>query len=162
MNAAGGMNPSTATAPQLDLCQNIVHLLNARDSLERDAGVEQTLEINFVRVLRAEKNVLAHDEPPDRVIDRRVIVVTLIDCELEQMFGTSRDRGIVIADTAFRFHSRVSSLTTIRYDSLADVGKNRLRSTVRAGVIGEDDAGAERPRAANYRPEGGPSPLPTR
>jgi hypothetical protein len=48
---------------------------------------EQPLEINFVRVFLQEKNVLAHDESPDRVIDRSVIVVALIDCELEQMFG---------------------------------------------------------------------------
>src|SRR5438093_6507048 len=88
----------------LDFRKNIVHLLNARDSVERDAGVEKTLEINFVRVLAQEKNVLAHDEARHRMTDRSVIVVTLIDCELEQMFWTSRDRGIVIADTAFRFH----------------------------------------------------------
>jgi hypothetical protein len=36
-----------------------------------------------VRVLAQKKNVLAHYEPPDRVIDRSVIVVALIDRELE-------------------------------------------------------------------------------
>jgi hypothetical protein len=36
-----------------------------------------------VRVFFQEKNVLAHDESPDRVIDRCVIVVPLIDRELE-------------------------------------------------------------------------------
>jgi hypothetical protein len=36
-----------------------------------------------VRVLFQEKNVLAHDEAPDSVINGRIIVVTLIDCELE-------------------------------------------------------------------------------
>src|SRR4030095_16718018 len=66
-----------------NLLQNVVHLLNARDTLKRDAGVEESLEINFVRVLLQEKNVLAHDESPDSVIDRSVIVVALIDCELE-------------------------------------------------------------------------------
>ena len=83
MNAAGGMKPSTATAPQPIFAEDVVHLLDARDAFERNAGVEQTLEINFVRVFLQEKNVLPHDEAPDRVIDRRVIVVALIDCELE-------------------------------------------------------------------------------
>ena len=66
-----------------NLRQNIVHLLNARDAIKRDAGIEEPLEINFVRVLFQEKNVLAHDKSPDCVIDRSVIVVALIDCELE-------------------------------------------------------------------------------
>ncbi len=83
MNAAGGINPSTATAPQPIFAENVVHLLDARDAIERNAGVEEPLEINFVRVLLQEKNVLAHDESPDRMIDRSVIVVALIDCELE-------------------------------------------------------------------------------
>ena len=88
----------------LDLRKNIVHLLNARDAFKRDAGVEETLEINFVRVFFQEKDVLTHDEPPDRVIYRRVIVVTLIDSELEQMLRCGGDRRIRIADTALRFH----------------------------------------------------------
>jgi hypothetical protein len=67
----------------IDFRQDVVHLLNARDALERNPGVEQPLEINFVRIFLQEKNVLAHDESPDCVIDRRVIVVTLIDCELK-------------------------------------------------------------------------------
>src|SRR5207247_9563447 len=99
----------------LDFRKNIVHLLNARDSVERDAGVEKTLEINFVRVLAQEKNVLAHDEAPHRMIDRCVIVVTLIDCELAQMFWTSRDRGIVIDDTDFRIE-RASGRYRIKID----------------------------------------------
>src|SRR5262245_10231559 len=66
-----------------NLRQNVVHLLNARDPLKGDAGVEETLEINFVCVLLQEKNILAHDESPDCVIDRSVIIVALIDCELE-------------------------------------------------------------------------------
>jgi hypothetical protein len=53
------------------------------------------------------------------VIHRRVIVVTLIDCELEQMFGTSRDRGIVIADSASRFHSGALFRVNVTYDSFA-------------------------------------------
>src|SRR5436305_11323199 len=93
-----------------NLRQNIVHLLNARDTIKRDAGVEESLEINFVRVLLQEKNVLAHDEPPDSVIDRSVIVVSLIDCELEQMFGATCDGRVVIADTTLRIHSGTSSL----------------------------------------------------
>ncbi len=77
------MKPSTATAPQPILAEDVVHFLDARDALEGNAGVEQALKINFVRVFLQEKNVLAHDESPDRVIDRRVIVVALIDRELE-------------------------------------------------------------------------------
>src|SRR5207247_3632796 len=91
-----------------NLRQNIVHLLNARDAIKRDAGVEESLEINFVRVLFKEKNVLAHDKSPDRVIDRSVIVVALIDCELEQMFGATGDGRVVIADTTLRIHSGAS------------------------------------------------------
>ena len=34
-----------------DLCENVIHLLDARDAFERNAGIEQPLEINFVRVL---------------------------------------------------------------------------------------------------------------
>ena len=52
-----------------NLRQNIVHLLNARYAIKRDAGVKQALEINFVRVLLQEKNILAHDKSPDCVID---------------------------------------------------------------------------------------------
>jgi hypothetical protein len=87
-----------------------LHLLNARDALERNPGVEEALEINFVRVLLQEKNVLAHDKSPDCVIDRSVIVVALVDCELEQMFGATCDGRVVIADTALRIHSGTSSL----------------------------------------------------
>ena len=79
-----------------DLAEDVVHLLDARNALERDAGVEQSLEINFVRVFLQEKNVLAHDETPDRVIDRRVFVVALIDRELQKMFGSRRDGRIVV------------------------------------------------------------------
>ena len=33
-----------------DLGQNVIHLFDTRDAFKRDAGVKQTLEINFVRV----------------------------------------------------------------------------------------------------------------
>src|SRR5262245_54666463 len=66
-----------------NLREDIIHLLNAGDALEGNSGVEEALEINFVRVLLQKKNVLAHDKSPDCVIDRSVIVVALIDCELE-------------------------------------------------------------------------------
>src|SRR5262245_61346760 len=102
-----------------DLCQDIVHLLNPRDSLKRDAGVEEPLEVDFVRVLLQEKNVLAHDEPPDCMVYRSVIVVPLIDCELEQMFGATGDCRVVIADTTLRFHSRPPHWANINYDSFA-------------------------------------------
>jgi len=79
MNAAGGINPSTA-------------------------GVEQPLEVNFVRVLAQEKSVLTHDESPHGVIDRRVIVVTLIDGELQKMLRCGGDGRIIQADPAGSFH----------------------------------------------------------
>jgi hypothetical protein len=63
-----------------------------------------------VRVLLQEKNVLAHDKSPDCVIDRSVIVVSLIDGELEQMFGATCDGRIVVADSALRFHSGAFSI----------------------------------------------------
>ena len=70
----------------IDSAENIIHLLDPRNALEGNAGVEQSLKINFVSVFLQEKNILAHDEPPDRVIDRSVFFVTLIDRELQQMF----------------------------------------------------------------------------
>src|SRR5256886_17060278 len=69
-----------------DPAEDIVHLFDPRNTLERNAGVEQSLKIDFVCVFLQEKNVLAHDETPDRVIDRGVFFVALIDCELQQMF----------------------------------------------------------------------------
>src|SRR5205807_8821911 len=78
-----------------DLAQNVIHLLDPRNALEGDAGIEQALKINFVGVLAEKENVLPHDESPERVIDRRVIVVTLIDCELQKMFRRRGDRRII-------------------------------------------------------------------
>src|SRR4029077_13087234 len=80
----------------LDLGQNVVHFFDTRNAFKRDARVEETLEINFMRVFFQEKDVLAHDESPYRVIDRCVIVVPLIDRELEQMLRTSGDRRVAI------------------------------------------------------------------
>src|SRR5439155_13149738 len=82
----------------------IVHLLNARDAIKLNAGIEQSLEIHLVRVLAQEKNVLTHDESPDSMIDRRVVVVTLIDRELQKMFGCCGDRRIIQTDTTGCFH----------------------------------------------------------
>src|SRR5436189_3504347 len=96
--------PIHSNSTPANFCENIVHLFNARDPLKGNAGVQQTLEIDFVRVLPQKKNVLANDESPDGLVDGRVIVLPLIDCEWEQMFRTSRDRGIVIADTAIGSH----------------------------------------------------------
>ena len=101
----------------VDLCQNVVHLLNARDSLERDAGVEQTLEVNFVCVLAQEKSVLTHDESPHGMIDRRVIVVTLIDGELQKMLGCGGDGRVIQADPAGSFHRHPPF--RLKYDSFA-------------------------------------------
>ena len=94
--------------PPANLREDIVHLFNARDALEGDARIKKTLEIDFVCVFLQKKGVLPHDKAPDRMIDRRVIVVTLIDCELKQMFGTTGDRRIAVTDTALRFHRATS------------------------------------------------------
>src|SRR5437763_8144100 len=45
-----------------DPAEDIVHLFDPRNTLERNAGVEQPLKIDFVGVFLQEKNVLAHDE----------------------------------------------------------------------------------------------------
>src|SRR5207247_4630418 len=65
----------------VDLAQDVVHLLDPRNPLERNSSVEQALEINFVSVLAEQENVMPHNEAPDRMIDRRLIVVTLIAYE---------------------------------------------------------------------------------
>jgi len=54
MNAAGGMKPSTATAPQ-PILPRIRSSPGCAESVRRNAGVEQSLEINFVRVSRRKK-----------------------------------------------------------------------------------------------------------
>src|SRR4029450_13662006 len=107
----GGWNkPVHGHSAPANLREDVVHLLNARDPLKGNAGVEQSFEIDFVCVLLQKKNVLAHDESPDCVVDGRVIVVALVDCELEQMFGATGDCRVVIADTALRIHRVTSSL----------------------------------------------------
>jgi hypothetical protein len=57
-----------------------------------------------VGVLAKKENVLPHDETPDRVIDRRVIVVTLVDRELQKMLWRRGDGRVIQADTALGFH----------------------------------------------------------
>src|SRR5437868_9016423 len=86
LHERGGRNKSVHgyRAPA-DFREDVVHLLDARNSFERNPSVEQSLKINFVGVLAEKENVLPHDEPPDGVIDRRVIVVALIDRELQKM-----------------------------------------------------------------------------
>ena len=82
--------------------------LDARDALEGNTGLEQALEVDLVRVFLQEKNVLSHDEAPDSVIDRGVFVVTLIDRELEQMFGECSHGRTVHWDSTFSFHRYAS------------------------------------------------------
>ena len=65
-----------------DFREDIVHFFDARDALERNASVEQTLEVDFVCVFPQEKGVLPHDKSPHGMIDRRVIVVALVDRKL--------------------------------------------------------------------------------
>src|SRR6188472_4405095 len=143
--------------------QNIVHLLNTRYAIERNAGVEEPLEINFVRVLLQEKNVLAHDKSPDCMIDRSVIVVALIDCKLQQMFGTTCDGPIVIADTAFRFHSGTPRSENITYDSFGARARMFARRHAKMDRLLRRRCWSRRALApSTYRPEGGPSPWPTR
>ena len=82
-------------AAPADLSEDLVHLFDPRNAVEGNPGIEETLEVELVRIFAQEKNVLAHDEAPDRVIDRGVFVVTLVDGELEQMFR-KRGHGLVV------------------------------------------------------------------
>ena len=88
-----------------DAAEDVVHFLDARDALEGDAGLEQTLEINFVRVFLQEVSVLPHDETPDRMIDRRVLVEALVDGELQEMFREGGD-GRIRQGNAVGVHER--------------------------------------------------------
>ena len=47
------------------------------------------------------------------MIDRRVIIVTLIDRELEQVFRERGDRRIIYRVSAFSFHYRLQSFWNI-------------------------------------------------
>jgi hypothetical protein len=65
-------------------------------------------------VFPQEKSVLPHDKSPDRMIDRGVIIVTLIDRELEKMFWRCGHRRVIQADTARSFHRPSSMPIKIR------------------------------------------------
>ncbi len=101
----------------VDLGKDVVHFLNARDALKRDAGVEEPLEVNFVRILAQEKSVLTHDESPHGMIDRRVIVVTLIDGELQKMLRRGGDGRVIQADPAGSFHRHLLAKNMIALHS---------------------------------------------
>ena len=90
--------------PPANPAEDLVHFTDPRNALEGDPGIEQPLEINLVGILLQEKYVLPHDEAPNRVIDRRVIVVALIDRELEQVFWKRGDSRVVHWDSVFSFH----------------------------------------------------------
>jgi len=65
-----------------------------------------------------EKNILPHDEPPYSMIDRRVIVIALIDRELQKMLRRSGDGRVIQADPAGCFHRHPPSL--LKYDSFPE------------------------------------------
>ena len=92
--------------PPIDSSEDVIHFLDPRNSFERDPGIEQALEIDFVRVFLEEENILAHDEPPDRVIDRRILVVALINRELQKMIWQRFHCLICLAE---RLHTSSSS-----------------------------------------------------
>ncbi len=77
-----------------DPAENIVHFLDPRNTLERDAGIEQPLKVDLVSVLAQKKNVLPHNESPHRVVDRRIVIVALVDRELQKMLGKRSNGGI--------------------------------------------------------------------
>jgi hypothetical protein len=62
-----------------------------------------------VGILLQEKYVLPHDEAPNRVINRGVFVVALVDRELEQVFWKRRDSRVIHWDSVFSFHLRLQS-----------------------------------------------------
>ena len=97
--------PIHRDAAPADLAKDFVHFLDPRNPIERNSGVEQSLEIKFVGVFAQEKNVLPHDEAPDGVIDRRVFVVALVDRELEQMLR-QRGHGLIIHRDRIGFHKQ--------------------------------------------------------
>jgi hypothetical protein len=82
-------------AAPADLAEDFVHLFDPRNPVERDSGVEQPLEVKFVGVFLQEKSVLPHNETPDRMIDRGVFIVALVDGELEEMLWKRRDRFVI-------------------------------------------------------------------
>ena len=82
-------------AAPADLPEDLVHLFDPRNAVEGNPGVEEALEVELVRIFAQEKNILAHDEAPDRVIDGGVFVVALVDGELEQMLR-KRGHGLVV------------------------------------------------------------------
>jgi hypothetical protein len=95
--------------PPANLAEDLVHFANPWNALKGDPGIEQSLEINLVGILLQEKCVLPHDEAPNRVIDRSVIVVALIDRELKQVFWKRGDSRVVHRDSVFSFHCRLQS-----------------------------------------------------
>ena len=99
----GKNEPVDCYRPPVDSSEDVIHFLDPRNSFERDPGIEQALKIDFVRVFLQEENVLAHDEPPDRVIDRRILVVALIDRELQKMIWQRLHRLICLAERLHAF-----------------------------------------------------------
>ena len=95
--------------PPANLAEDLIHFTDPRNALKGDPGIEQSLEINLVGILLQEKHILPHDETPDRVIDRGIIVVALIDRELEQVFWKRGDSRVVHRDSVFSFHCRLQS-----------------------------------------------------
>src|SRR5438552_17037971 len=111
----------------VDPAEDIVHLFDPRNTLERNTGIEQPLKIDFVCVFLQEENVLAHDETPDRVIERGVFFVALIDCELQQMFWQGLHCAISSAE---RLNTHRVSSVRISADSFYDVGILGARAVI--------------------------------
>ena len=84
--------------PPVNSSQDVIHFLDPWNAFEGDSGIEQALEIDFVRVFLQKENILTHDESPDRVIDRRILVVALIDGELQKMIWQRLHRLICLAE----------------------------------------------------------------
>src|SRR5207247_10009548 len=63
----------------IDPAEDVVHLFDPWNAFKRNAGIEQSLEIDFVGVFLQEKNVLAIDKTPVGVNDRRILFVSMVD-----------------------------------------------------------------------------------
>src|SRR5437764_6775872 len=101
----------------IDPAEDVVHLFDPWNAFKRNAGIEQSLEIDFVGVLFQEKNVLAHDKTPDRVIDRRIFFVALVDRKLQEMFRQRLHRPVGSAE---RLNTHRGSSVRIRAELFYD------------------------------------------
>src|SRR6266581_1708597 len=135
----------------IDPAEDVVHLFDPWNAFKRNAGIEQSLEIDFVGVLFQEKNVLAHDKTPDRVIDRRIFFVALIDRKLQEMFRQRLHRPVGSAERLnthrgfLRAHTRRVILRCL--DASSKKGLAYLGGAISLRAVGSTRPEAKSPRS---------------